>query len=425
MQVDAESFHGRERHRQHQRNRQRHDQTGAQAEREKTHQQHDQHGCGERVHKFADGTRDRTRLVGDAIQFEADRQSRAQARDRGVEIVTERDDVAAVAHRHRDAERIAAHIAHARLLRIGIAAPYLGDVAETEQMAVGADCDVADRVHRIERAGRAQIDAVAGSFETARCGNRVLRHQYFLHLVEGHAQRGEFGIRQFDIYFFVLTADQLNLGDVGYVQQFELDALGVIAQLRIAVAVAAERVDVAEGVAELVVEERALNAGRQGGANIADLLAHLIEYVGHARGRHRILDHHKHLRFAWSRIAAQVVQFRDFLQFLLDLIGDLLGHFGGGCARPPRLHQHHLERERRIFGLAQAQVRPHPEHRQHDDEVAQQRTIAQGPGGKVEAGHGFFFALVFSCASGRGRNKCLATPSVIRGREAAGGGRGG
>ena len=60
------------------------------------------------------------RLIGDAIEFESNRQRRAQSLHRRVEIAAERENVAAIAHRNGDAERVAAFETHARLRRIGI-----------------------------------------------------------------------------------------------------------------------------------------------------------------------------------------------------------------------------------------------------------------------------------------------------------------
>ena len=388
MQIDAEEFHRGECHRQHQRNRQRDDEPGAETQRKETHQQHDGDSDRERIDEFADRTLHRVRLIGDAVEIESDRQCAAQALHGVVEIAAEQKDVAAVAHRHGDAERILAFVAHARLLRIAVAALHVGDVAKAEQLSVRADGNVADRFDRIERTGRTQIDAIGRRLETARCGDRVLRFEHFLHLIETHAERGEFGVRQFDENLFVLQADQIDLRHVRHAQQFELDAFGVIAELRVVVAFAGQRVDVAERIAEFIVEERPDRAGRQCVADVADFLAHLIEHVGHFRGVDRILDHHEHVRFAGTRIAAQEIQFGDFLQLLLDLVGYLQTDFVRRRARPLRLHHHHLEGERRIFGLAESGVRPDADQRQHHDEIAQQRPVVQRPLGQVESRHG-------------------------------------
>ena len=64
-------------------------------------------------------------------------------------------------------------------------------------------------------------------------------------------------LRGLDVDLLVLLADELDLVDVGHAQELVARRVGEVAQLRVAEAVAGERVEVAEGVAELVVEERA------------------------------------------------------------------------------------------------------------------------------------------------------------------------
>jgi hypothetical protein len=63
------------------------------------------------------------------------------------------------------------------------------------------------------------------------------------------------------------------------------DAVRGLLRLRIGETVARERVDVAERVAEFVVEERSLDSLRQGVADVAHLLAHLIPRVPDLVGR--------------------------------------------------------------------------------------------------------------------------------------------
>ena len=98
------------------------------------------------------------------------------------------------------------------------------------------------------------------------------------------AERRELGVRQLDEHLLVLLGDEVDLGDAGYAQQLGADAVAEVLELAVAEAVADERVDVRVRVAELVVEERALDARRQRVADVADLLAHLVPGLGHLRG---------------------------------------------------------------------------------------------------------------------------------------------
>jgi hypothetical protein len=117
------------------------------------------------------------------------------------------------------------------------------------------------------------------------------------------AQRRQLGVGQFDKDLFVLDAENLDLADVGYAQQFVADALGKVLQLRVVEAVCGQRINVAKNVAEFVVEERPLDAGRQGMANVADLLAYLVENVRHRAGRRAVLGEEQHGRFAGAGVA--------------------------------------------------------------------------------------------------------------------------
>ena len=104
------------------------------------------------------------------------------------------------------------------------------------------------------------------------------------------AEAGELAGREFDIDLLVLRAEDLDLGDVGNLQQLRADVLDIVAQFAMAEAVVGGKaVDQAVGVAEIVVEAGADHALRQGPAHVADLLAHLIPDVRHFLGGGRPL----------------------------------------------------------------------------------------------------------------------------------------
>ena len=126
--------------------------------------------------------------------------------------------------------------------------------------------------------------SVAG-VEHAGRRDRVLRGER-LHDLRGlDAERARARVRHLDVDLLVLLADEVDLGDAGHAQQLGADAVAEFLQIAVAEAVAGDRVDVGVRVAELVVEERALDAGRQRVADVADLLAHLVLEVGNRRRR--------------------------------------------------------------------------------------------------------------------------------------------
>src|SRR5690606_31989231 len=123
-------------------------------------------------------------------------------------------------------------------------------------------------------------------------------------------------------------------------------------------AVARDRVDRPEDVAELVVEEGPDDLLGQQAANVADLLAYLVPDLRHFARRRGILQLEDDQRFAGTRIAGRVLEVRDFLERLLDAVGDDLVDLRRGRARPDRAHHHGPEREVGVLALADVEVGP-------------------------------------------------------------------
>ncbi len=158
----------------------------------------------------------------------------------------------------------------------------------------------------------------------------------------------------------------------------------MIAQLAVREPVSREAVDDAERVPELVVELRTDGSGRQGAADVVDLLAHLIPAVGHRPGRRRVLENHRDGDLAGGRIAADVIEVGGFLQLLFEAIGELAGGVVDRGARPLGLDDHGLERERRILAAPQAEIGPAPRHHDDDHHERDQGAIVDRPFGQVE-----------------------------------------
>jgi hypothetical protein len=153
-------------------------------------------------------------------------------------------------------------------------------------------------------------------------------------------------------------------------------------------AVAGQRVDGDESVAELVIDEGAKHALRQRMPHVADLLAHLIPGLGHLLFRRVVLEQHGDQRFAGPRLRAQHVHPGHFLQSPLDPLGHLQLHFRRRRAGPQGPHDHRLEREVRVLGAPELEIREHAGEHQHDDQVADQRAVTQRPVAEIGWRHG-------------------------------------
>ena len=185
VQADAQVVHGGEGHRQHQRNRQRHHQAGAQAEGEETHQQDDDQRLGEHLDELADPGFHRRRLIRHLAQLHAGRQGFLQSGELAFQRLTQHQDVATTFHRHRQANGVLTHEAHARCGWVVEAARNLGHIADAEGAIGYPNRKIANLLDRLETPGDPQLHAIRTGLEEAGRRHRVLLIQRLLH----HAQR--------------------------------------------------------------------------------------------------------------------------------------------------------------------------------------------------------------------------------------------
>ena len=253
--------HDREHDRQRQRDRQRHHRAGAHAEADEAADEDDHDRLPQRGHEVADRDVDGDRLVGDQHRLDADRQVGRDVGHLLAHVLAQRQDVAGVAHRDRQADGRLAVDAEHRLRRVGEAAAHGGDVAQAEDAVAGDEVDRLDVALGVEGAGDAQEHALVLGLDRCRPGARGSAPAASPAIVVQSRRRpGELLGRELDEDLLVLRAEHLDLGDVGHLQQARARRLDVVAQLAEGEAVGGEAVDDAEGVAEVVVEERADDA---------------------------------------------------------------------------------------------------------------------------------------------------------------------
>ena len=135
--------------------------------------------------------------------------------------------------------------------------------------------------------------------------------------------------------------------------QLGADAVDVVAQLAIGEAVGGEAVDDAEDVAEVVVEERPEHALRQGVADVADAVAHLLPDLGHALGREGAVEIDVDRHDAGPGDRPQRVEAGRLLQPALQPVGQLVLRLLDRRAGPDRGDQHGLDGEGRVLVAAE------------------------------------------------------------------------
>ena len=260
--------------------------------------------------------------------------------------------VAAVFHRHGQANSVLPHKAHARCRWIIEPTAHIGHVADAQRALTHANREALDLFNGFEITADAQLHALGRGLKKT-CGRyRVLFLKGLLHGRQRQAQGRQFQVGQFDPDLFILQAEQLHLAHILNPLQLDLDAVGVVLEHRVVVTFATQAVDIAEGGAEFIVEKRPLHVRRQGMANVADFFAHLIPQVRDVRRVHGVAGHKGHLRLARPGKRNNALVFAGLHQLLFDALGDLTRHFFGGRTRPQGTNDHGLEGERRVFALS-------------------------------------------------------------------------
>ena len=273
--------------------------------------------------------------------------------------------------------------------RIDIAARDGGDVGQRKEAIVDAQVDRLQACLRGELAVDPHADPLRPGLDHAGGRDRVLRLQRGDDGVDVEAERRDLAGREFEIDHLVLRAEDVDLADVRHGQHLGADVLDVIAQLPLAQAVAGEGVDVAEHVAEAVVEERPDHPLRELALDVGDHVADADPGRLHVGGLGGVTQMDEDGRLARDGDAAGVVERFQLFELLLDPVGDLPGHLRGRGARPLRLDDHGLDGEVRVFLPAQLKVRKQARRHEGDHEIPDERTMPERPVGEVERLHGF------------------------------------
>ncbi len=257
-----------------------------QAEAQEAHGEHDHDGLDEHLDELVHGRRHGAGLVLHIHEAHAGRQGLLDAARGRVQCFAQADDVAALGHRHAERDDFPALVAHLDGGRVDVATADLGDIAQPQLCAGGApDRHRAQFLDGAELSGHADLHLVLRGLDGARALDGVLLAELVQDLVHVQAELGEALLRDLDVDLLVLDAELLDLGHVLHAQQLLADVVCEGLELGRAEAFRFDGIDHAVDVAEFVVEERALHALGQGGAHVADLLAHRVPDAGHLAGR--------------------------------------------------------------------------------------------------------------------------------------------
>ncbi len=383
LEIDAEQHHADESDRQHQRHRQGHDDAGAESQAEERHDQNDAERLGQRLGEFVHRFVDHLGLVGDAMHRDADRQVAFDFRHHRFERLAEDLHVAAGLHHDAETDHRLAVEAHRELAGIAVAAFHLRHIAQRKGPAGSTERQCQELLGRGRRAVDPDRHALALGLDRAGGGDGVLLAHHVEDLVDRHAQHGEPRVAELDVDLLVLHAEQVGLGHLGHAEQPKSGLLDHRLDLGVGEAVGLEGPDQAVGVAVFIVEVGAEHALRQGGLDVADLLAHLIPELGHLGRRDVVAERDVDHRLAGLGVALHVVEVGQLLQLGLELVGDLQLHLARGGAGPCSRHDHLLDGEGRVLAAAEIEVGEHAGRRQHDHEEERERAVLERQLGQV------------------------------------------
>ena len=388
LQGNAGIGHDQEGDGEHQRDRDRDHQASADAETDEADGEHDDDGFIQRLGEAADRLFDDLRLVGDEMHAHADREIGDDLGHLPLQRLAEVEQVGTGLHADGEPDRGLAVEAEQRRRRILIATGDGRDVGQREEAVADAQIDRLEALLRGELAGDAHGDALRPGLQHAGRRDRVLRLQRGQDGALVDAQRRDLAGGEFEIDHLVLGTDDVDAADIGHRQHLGANLLDAVAQLALAQSVAGEGIDVAEHVAEAVVESRPDHAGRKVALDVIDQVAHLQPGRDDVARLGGVAQVDEHGGLAGHRQALGVVECRQLLELLLDAVGDLPRHLLGGGARPFGLDQHRLDGEGRILLAAEMQVGEQARGHEGDHEIPDQRAMLERPVGEVEGFHG-------------------------------------
>jgi hypothetical protein len=172
--------------------------------------------------------------------------------------------------------------------------------------------------------------------------------------------------------------EQVDLGDVRHAVQVQLEALGVVLHRGVVEAFAGERVDVAEGVAELVVVEGPDDAGRQ----VLRMSPTFLRTWYQSAGMSRECIESRAMNCTSDSPGREYERMNSYSPVSISFFSMrsvTCCRLPRGRARPEGAHDHDLEGEGRVFRLAQALVAPDADQRQHDHREAHRASCCAAP----------------------------------------------
>src|SRR3984893_15520354 len=305
--------------------------------------------------------------------------------------------VCARLHPDRERDGGLAVEAKQRRWRIGVAARDGCHICQWEEPVVDPEIDRLQAFLRYELTVDPHADALWSLLEYTRGRDGILRLQRGDDGTGVEAERRDFPGRKLQEDHFILRTENVDLTDIRDGQDFCANVFNPIAQLALAQTVAGERVDVAEHVAEPIVEEWPDDSLREIALDVRNHVADARPGRRDVASLRRVAQIDEDGCLARDGDALGIVERLQLFEFLLDPVGDLARHFLRRSARPLRPDHHGLDGEIRIFLPPQLQVCEETRRHEGDHEIPDERTMAERPVGKRKGFHSVASCSMRTC----------------------------
>ena len=262
--------------------------------------------------------------------------------------------------------------------RTGVALLDSGEIAQAEVVAGPRDDrQVLYLLEAAEAAGRLHTQAVGRGLDGARVDDAVLSLEGRGDVRQGDAAPAEQGGVDRHLDGAVLEAEQLDLRHVLDAEQVVLERPGLVLHLAVGAGGAAQAIEDAQHVAEVVVHHRGAGAGGQLRLCVAHLASQLVPELLHILGPDLLFHVDGDFREARPVVALQVIELAERLDRLLEDVGHLLAHLHRRGAGIAGRHQCLLDREGRVLQLAHVQVGEEASRQDQSQQEPAQRPVAQ------------------------------------------------
>ena len=232
LQIDAEQLHAQEHAGQNHRNADCDHDPGTPAEAEETHQQHDREGFEERFLEVADILGHDFGLIVHARHPHAEGQGLRRLRNPRSQCTAEVEDVPALGHGDREPERRLAVDPHGGDRWLHSAALDGDEIAQRHEMAMHLNRHGCERRRRIQRARRANVDAIVRRIDETARDHAVLALYGGEYILRRQPELGQLAVGEIEIDTLVLRADQVDLANARHREELLANVLRDVLELR-------------------------------------------------------------------------------------------------------------------------------------------------------------------------------------------------